>query len=351
MAKYPSGKKKIFSPKVTRHPLRKNTDPNFFVLSSLLRASPHFISGNYLAERLKMSRVGVWARVNKLRQAGLSIEGSQNRGYRLEGEPDFLIRPLLEAWLKECKVEYPIHLLENTDSTNSEAERLLASGEEAPFAVISHQQNSGRGRMGRKWHSPKEGNLYLSIGLRPNVELVKFRNFTLWLGISIGKFLKNHTGIEELMVKWPNDLVCNGKKIGGMLTEASIDCDQVRSMVFGIGLNINSSTANFPDDIRNHSTSLKDFTGKSWRIHEIAAKIIKICMQASQECLAGKEEQNLLREWKSMDYLKGKKVKVQSGKEIFSGEANGIEHTGGLVIKLRNGQQRIANAGEISLIR
>jgi BirA family biotin operon repressor/biotin-[acetyl-CoA-carboxylase] ligase len=350
MAQYPTGKKKIFYPKGKKNSPRKKLDPNLFVLSSLLQASPHYVSGNYLADRLKMSRVGVWSRVDKLRKAGLSIEASQNRGYRLAGEPDVLVRPLLEAWLRECKIDLPVHLLELSDSTNSEAERLLAMGHEAPFAVLSQKQTKGRGRMGKTWHSPKVGNLYLSIALRPNVELLKFRNFTLWQGISIGKFLRNHTGIENLLVKWPNDLIANNKKLGGMLTEASIDCDQVRSIVFGIGLNINSSPSDFPEEIKERSTSLKEISQLSWRMHEIAAKIIKVSLKASQECILGTADPLLMNEWQSMDFLSGRRVKIKNGKASYSGKADGIDPSGGLLIKLRNGRHKIAHAGEVSLI-
>lgn len=350
MAKYPTGKKKAFHPKGKKSSSRRKLNPNLFVLSSLLQASPHYVSGNYLADRLKMSRVGVWARVDKLRKAGVSIEASQNRGYRLAGEPDILVRPLLEAWLEHCNIAIPFHLHETTDSTNSEAERLLASGHTAPFAVLSHTQNTGRGRLGRKWHSPKGGNLYLSIALQPNVELVKFRNFTLWQGISIGKFLKSHTGIEHLQVKWPNDLICKNKKLGGMLTEASIDCDQVRSIVFGIGVNINSSPSQFPDEIKNKSTSLKELSQANWRMHELAAKIIKVCLKASEECFQGVADNKLFQEWAGMDFLAGKKVKIENGKESFHGKANGIDESGGLLIKLRNGKEKVVHAGEVSLI-
>ncbi|MEK9772008.1 MAG: biotin--[acetyl-CoA-carboxylase] ligase [Opitutae bacterium] len=350
MSQYPLGKKKVFKPVGSLSPsVQKN--PDSFLLSCLLQASPNYVSGNYIAERLKMSRVGIWARVDKLRKAGLLIEASQNRGYRLSAEPNLLVRPLLEAWLKECGIDYPFFLLENTDSTNSEAERLLANGQETPFVVISHQQETGRGRRGRKWHSPKGGNLYLSIALKPNVALVKFRNFTLWQGVSIGKFLKNHTGIESLSVKWPNDLICENKKIGGMLTEASIDCDQVRSMVFGIGLNVNSSTSHFPNDIRESSTSLMEISGTSWRIHELTAKIIKVSLQASQECLDGKADHMLVTEWEKMDFLLGKKVKFQNGIKTFSGTASGIDNSGGLIITSKDGKVQIAHAGEVSLIR
>ena len=111
MSEYLSGKKSVYSPRVKDRALKNMLDPDSFVLSSLLQASPHYLSGSYLAERLNMTRVAIWARVNKLRKFGLSIEASQNRGYRLAGEPDLLVKPLLEAWFKECKIDYPFYLL------------------------------------------------------------------------------------------------------------------------------------------------------------------------------------------------------------------------------------------------
>ncbi len=349
MAKYPKGIRKVLHPSKVKAKGIKTNDPNAFLLSSLLKASPQFISGNYLAEKLKMSRVGIWSRIDKLRKTGLLIEACQNRGYRLAGEPNTLVRPLLEAWFKECKLEYPFHLLDRVDSTNSEAERLLASGHRAPFIVLSHQQEKGRGRMGRKWHSPKGGNLYLSIALQPNVELVKFRNFTLWQGVSIGKFLQKHTGVEDLRVKWPNDLLLNNRKLAGMLTEASIDCDQVRSIVFGFGLNINSSIKQFPNDLQNISTSLKEETGMEWRIHELAAKIVRVSIKASKECMKEDSGEKLLQQWEEMDFLKGQKVTIQSGKDQFSGKANGIDASGALILQARNGKRKAVNSGEVSL--
>ena len=349
MAHYSRGRKKAFVPKNKTKPLKKPANPNAFLLSSLLQASPHYVSGNYLAERLKMSRVGIWARVDKLRKEGLVIEASQNRGYRLAGEPDLLVRPLLEAWLNEIKRDCPFYLFENIDSTNSEAERLLADGRDTPFAVLSHQQKKGRGRLGREWHSPRTGNLYLSIALRPNVDLVKLRNFTLWQGISIGKFLQKFTGIEELKVKWPNDFFCGDKKVAGILTEASINCDQVRSLVLGIGLNVNSNS--FPEKITDHATSLKNFSGSNWRIHELAAKLIGVCLDASDECLAGSANEKLFKEWNKFDYLRGKKVRIESGQQTFNGKAHGIDSSGGLLVKLRNGHSKVAHAGEVSLFK
>jgi biotin operon repressor BirA-like protein len=157
MAKYPKGIRKVLDPSKVKAKGIKTNDPNAFLLGSLLKASPQFISGNYLAEKLKMSRVGIWSRIDKLRKTGLLIEACQNRGYRLAGEPNILVRPLLEAWFKECKLEYPFHLLDRVDSTNSEAERLLASGHKAPFIVLSHQQEMDEAEWEESGTAQREG--------------------------------------------------------------------------------------------------------------------------------------------------------------------------------------------------
>ena len=172
MPKYPPGKRKNVIPQKSKARKSKTENPSSYVLRMLLGASPYYVSGSMLAQKLKMSRVGVWSRINKLRQAGLSIEASQNRGYRLADEPDLLNLPLIEAWMKECRKNCKVFVYDELDSTNSEAERLLANGEKAPFAVLANTQAKGRGRLGRNWHSPKGGNLYLSLAFRPNFHRV-----------------------------------------------------------------------------------------------------------------------------------------------------------------------------------
>lgn len=315
----------------------------------LLGASPYYVSGSMLAQKLKMSRVGVWSRINKLRQAGLSIEASQNRGYRLADEPDLLNLPLIEAWMKECRKNCKVFVYDELDSTNSEAERLLANGEKAPFAVLANTQAKGRGRLGRNWHSPKGGNLYLSLAFRPNVDLIKLRSFTLWQGLQIASLLRSLTGIEKASVKWPNDLVHEGKKFGGMLTEASIDCERVRSLIFGIGINVNCPQSRFPTSLSKIATSLEALKGESFRIHEIAAKVIRTSLEAYQACLKGGIEQNLLAKWDDFDALCGEKIQVSMGKEMIIGKALGIDPACGLKVKLRNGRIRTVHAGEVTL--
>ena len=329
--------------------LSPNNNPNSYVLSTLLSAQPHYVSGSFLAEKLNMSRVGIWSRIQKLRDAGLSIEASPNLGYRLSGEPNHLNASLMDARLHQCDVKCNFHLFDSTGSTNTEAEKLMAEGESTPLVVLANHQTTGRGRRGKIWHSPKGGNLYLSIGLRPKVELLKMKNFTLWQGIRICQFLRSYADIDHLHLKWPNDLFYDNQKIGGMLTETSIESDYVRSLVFGLGLNVNASNIKFPKTIKNCSTSLSTIKGAKFHIHELAAQLIKVILHASKQCFSGKADELLLKEWEKVDFLREKKIIINNGKEKLSGIANGIDQTGALSIKLRGGATKLVHSGEVSL--
>lgn len=347
MTKYPQGIRKA-APLKGSLSLPKDTDDlNAFLLRTLLRASPHYVSGNALAEKMKMSRVGVWSRVDKLRKSGLRIDACQNRGYCISEEPDLLNASLVSAWKEECGIRCPLYLSDRIDSTNSEAERLLAQGKDAPFAVAANRQFKGRGRLGRKWFSPEGSSLYLSLALRPEVQAVRLRNFSLWQGVKVCRFLQAHTGVEDIELKWPNDLVCKGLKIGGMLAEASIDCDHVRSLVFGIGLNVNLNEERYPVDLMGKCASLFSITKKKWRLHELMAKLLQVLLEASEECLRGNADSRLIEEWPRFDFLYGKRVKIGNGTKLVSGIARGIDPSGGLRVDSGRGQIQIAHAGEI----
>ncbi len=348
MAKYPSGLRKNIRPPGGKIK-SLSEDPSSFVLRLLLSASPYYVSGSVLAQRLKMSRVGVWARISKLRDAGLSIEASQNRGYRLAAEPDSFNQNLLEAWLQQIKKKCKVFVFNSIDSTNSEAERLLANGETAPFAVVANYQQKGRGRMGRSWHSPKTGNLHLSIAFRPNVDLIKLRTFTLWQGICIARKLRTMTGNEDISVKWPNDVVVNGRKIAGMLTEASIDSERVRSLVFGIGININSVSSQFPKPISKLSISLSDLVGQNFRVHEIAANFMSTILDGYNQCIEGLPNHELMKNWNELDALRDQNIKITRGKEKIVGRAIGIDENGAVKVKARNGVIQLIHSGEVTL--
>lgn len=338
MSKYPSGKRKKVIPKKTGIRREIDQDPNTFVLRLLLNAAPYYISGSIIAQQLKMSRVAVWSRIDKLRKAGLTIEASQNLGYRLAAEPNNFNASLIRAWFDQIGNNCNIFVYDNTDSTNDEAERLLANGANAPFAVLANNQTHGRGRRGRKWFSPGGGNLYLSLGFRPDVQALKLRNFTLWQGINICKFLRDFTGSDKIKVKWPNDIYYEDKKIAGMLTEASIDCERIKTLIFGIGLNINAPAKNYPKKLKRSLMTIQTLMGNQIRLHELSAMIIKIAMKSYIQTKSGESENLLIDQWQGLDAFYGKKVKVTTSNETVLGRAEGINIEGHFKVKLRNGR-------------
>jgi BirA family transcriptional regulator, biotin operon repressor / biotin---[acetyl-CoA-carboxylase] ligase len=349
VTKYPPGLRKSVKPQLKT---KGNTleNPSSLLLRLLLSASPYYVSGSVLADRLKMSRVGVWARISKLRKDGLLIEASQNRGYRLSAEPSKYNRPLMEAWIHQVQAKCKIFVHDTIDSTNSEVERLLANGEAGPFAVISNQQSNGRGRLGRKWYSPTSGNIHISVGFRPNVNLIKLRTFTLWQGVCIAELLRSFSANKSISLKWPNDLVVNEKKIAGMLTEASINSEEVRTLIFGIGINLNSSSKHFPKSLSDNSTSLKDLTGHKQRTHELSAQLIKTILSSYKQC-ADNNNKELFVKWGKLDALSQRNIEVSNGKEIIKGKAVGIDNDGSLKIKSRNGRIRLVQSGEVSVCK
>ena len=348
MTKYPPGQRKSVTPTIGIKG-SKSENPSILLLRMLLSASPFYVSGSIIAEKLKMSRVGVWARITKLREAGLIIEASQNRGYRLSAEPKRCNQSLLEALLLQAETKCKIFVHDSIDSTNSEAERLLANGEKGPFAVISNHQSNGRGRLGREWYSPTTGNINISVGFRPNISLIKLRTFTLWQGTCIAELLRSFSANDSISIKWPNDLVIKEKKLAGMLTEASIDSEQVRTLIFGIGINLNSSSKHFPKSLSKTSTSLKDLTEQNQRIHELSAQLIRTILLAYNKCVEGYSEKEIFDKWEKLDALYKKNVEISKGTELIKGKAIGIDTDGSLRIKSRNGRIRLVKSGEVSV--
>ena len=349
MSEYIKGQKKSYAHKIKKS-RKENEGINSYLLRLLLNASPYYISGNSIANSLKMSRVAVWARITKLRDEGFTIEASQNKGYRLAIEPNKVNKSLIEAWLTKKNIDCKLYVFDSLDSTNSEAERLLTNEKKIPFAILANKQHSGRGRLGKDWYSPSKGNLYVSIAFKPNLNALRLRKFTLWQGISICNYLRTLCKSQDIKLKWPNDLVVDDKKLGGMLTEAKIDCENIKSLVFGFGLNINSKVASFSKPINKIATSIYELNGKKTRINEISASIIKIILQSYNQCIIGIDDKLFIKEWDKLDSQLYNKISVKIGKNKYTGIANGIDNEGGLKLKLKNGRLKTFHSGEISTV-
>lgn len=318
------------------------------ILKALLEADGGFVSGNALAHRLAVSRVAIWSQIKKLQSEGFAIEAKRNSGYRLPALPPMLHPRLLEALLAEPWTETPIHFHESVDSTNSEAERLLASGTEAPFVVIAREQTAGRGRLGRAWFSGSSGNLYLTFAFQPNLPPQRMTTFTLRMGVAVCHFLNESQEVPAFL-KWPNDLLLDQKKIGGMLTEAKVDHDRIRNLIFGLGLNVNSRAQDLPADLQNLATSIAAATGKSRCIHRFTASLISTVLSTCRQFTAGENLDEFRKWWARYDALANQPVTARVGHDKIEGIARGIDADGHLRIERPDGSLFPVAAGDVTL--
>ncbi len=326
---------------------------NAELLQSFLQAEEgQYLSGQALAKQHGISRVAVNSRIRKLGEAGLQFEAVPRRGYRLQEEPEELHPDLLEAHLRTTPRSplgpESVHLLDETDSTNLEVERRLATGAGAPLAVIAKSQSQGRGRMGRTWHSTHPGNLYLSIGFRPETPGTALSSFSLWAGVRLAQAIGRSTG-EPVQVKWPNDLHVQGRKLAGILCEAKLELDRVQTLVFGLGLNVNQPAGDLPDDLRTPATSLRSLLQEQVPIHPLAIEVLAAVLDGYHACQQPGSSDRLQDEFASVDALHGQSVTTQNGPVQTQGTACGIDGHGNLLVETPEGTRLPIPAGDVTL--
>ena len=318
------------------------------ILREMLAREPNWVSGSALAEKLGITRVAVWQYMEKLRAAGFKFEARRARGYRILARPDTPHAALIETQLKVRPKNFSLIVLDETDSTNDEAARQLAAGRVAPFAVIARRQTRGRGRFGRVWHSEANGNLYVSIAFRPRVAPERMSAFTLWMGLNLCELLANFAQVAPGL-KWPNDILFDGRKAGGMLTEARVDADQIRDLVFGLGLNINSPAGGWPGDLSRRAISLAEVTGAPLDFNRLAAAILGRALLAYENFGDGSYTKTFADLWHRFDVLRGKSITLIEAGRRHHGIVSGLDDEGALLMRDSHGRSQRYRAGEVTL--
>ena len=322
--------------------------PETVILEELLAAEPGHVSGTALAKKLGMSRVAIWQYMEKLREQGFAFEAVRARGYRLTSKPVALNAALIQAYRHDHTADFTLQLLDEIDSTNDEAARQLAAGRTAPFAILARRQTKGRGRFGRVWHSESNGNLYLSFAFRPRLEPARMQMFTLWMGANICELIANFCRTAPGL-KWPNDLLFDGRKAGGMLTEARMDADHIRDLVFGLGLNVNSPAGGWPHELADKAVSLAEHTRHPLDINRFAAALIGRVLQAYERFVDGSYATAFADLWNRYDVLRGQAVAVLTGNQRVACTALGIDDEGSFMVRTDKGRTERFHAGEVTL--
>jgi BirA family biotin operon repressor/biotin-[acetyl-CoA-carboxylase] ligase len=313
-------------------------------LLSCLRAG-EFVSGEAIAEALGITRAAVAKRVSELRRRGFAITAAPRRGYRLDGEPDLLtsdvvVPKLTTAWLGRAWRHFA-----EIGSTNDEAAAWARAEAAAPSGavVVADAQTKGRGRLGRRWHSPPRESLYVSVVLRPPLPPHRVPPLTLAAGVAVAETLVAYDVTPAL--KWPNDVLLDGKKVAGILTEMSADLDHVHHVVVGIGVNLN--TRAFPDEIAAIATSLALVHGEPISRADFVALLCARLENWFNQFVADGAAP-IVAAWKQHARFFGQRVTVTAGRDRVEGIAEDLDDDGALRLRLADGRPFRVVAGEVT---
>jgi len=297
-----------------------------------------YISGEALAKKLGISRVAIWKQIQKLKDKGYEITSDQNLGYCLISRPDLLLPQEIQRGLSTNYIGKKIYYFPELKSTNIMAkEKTLhrAEGIDEGRLIIAERQSAGKGRLGREWFSPA-GGIWLSVILYPQLLPSYISRITLMTAVAVVRAIKICTQIES-QIKWPNDILINEKKVCGILTEMSAELDMISWVVVGIGINANIDHQDFPEDIQENTISLKETLGK-----EISrVKLVQTFLQEFEkyyEILKRREFFSILKEWKLYSHTLGRKIRIDMGEKIVTGEAVDINEEGALILKKGDGE-------------
>lgn len=315
------------------------------IISALKRNPDSFVSGETLAEFSGITRAGIWKQINQLREMGYEIESSSRKGYRLLHTPDLHPFEISEA-LATSRFGREIFFQNEVDSTNRWAKRLAAEGAVEGTLVLAESQTQGRGRLGRSWASAPGRGLWFSVILRPKINSAELAGMTILTAVSMAQAINGATGIQPL-IKWPNDLVFNGRKIAGILAEVNGEADLVNYLIIGLGLNVNHIKSDFPEELRSTATSLRMVNGSWLPRRPILQEFLRI-FEGNYQTLATTGLSEIIKYAKVHSATLGKTIRVNQGyHRILTGEAVDLDYDGSLWLKEPSGEMVHVYAGEI----
>lgn len=318
------------------------------ILKILKENEGSFISGEGLAEKVGISRPGVWKHINKLKEMGYDIQSQSGTGYRLMDVPDSLAHKEIVPNLETKWLAHSYHYLSNTTSTNDHALVLAAQGAPHGTLVVAEQQTKGRGRLRREWISLPNLGIYLSILLK-NPLPVRIAPQSSYIGsLAIVKMLREEFGITA-SIKWPNDVLINGRKAAGILTETQSDQDFSRFSVMGIGINVNHSEEELAGPLRYPATSIAMEVGFQVKRQRVLLSFLRQ-FEKDYDVFLKKGLSVLIPEFEAHSGVLGKTVTVICGNREVTGKAQGFNSDGALLLVGNDGVQQTIWVGDVSRV-
>ena len=307
------------------------------------------LSGQELAQRLGVSRNGVWRAVNKLKSMGYEIEAGTNRGYRLVSGSDVLSPENIRRQLGELESSIALEVRDSVDSTNTLVKHLAEQGGREGMVVIAQHQTAGKGRLGRSFYSPKGTGLYLSILLRPKFSAQEALSITTAAAVAVAEAVDQVTGKEggEAKIKWVNDVYYRYRKVCGILTEASIDFETggLHYAVLGIGVNLTPPPGGFGPDIAPVAGALFPQAPAPGTKTELAAAILSGFFRYYQDL----PRRSYMKEYQRRSLLTGVEITFQEGEALREGLVTGVDDQARLLVRLPGGETKVFSAGEVNI--
>lgn len=313
---------------------------------TILKEQPGFVSGQALCGWLGVSRTAVWKVIKQLEEEGYVIEAVRNKGYRLVEAADVMTEAEIGSQLCTERMGRSLVYLPQTDSTNIYARKLAQKGYPDGTLVVAESQTAGKGRRGRNWSSPAGSSIYMSLLLRPDIPPYCASMITLVAGMAVSQAVGEMTGLPA-RIKWPNDVVVNGRKICGILTEMSTEMESIHYIVTGIGINVNQQ--DFPEEIMATATSLRIEAAK-----KISRSALIACTMAWFEVyydqfLKTKDLSLLKAGYETMLANMGREVQVLDPDGAYKGICRGIDEAGRLLVDTLEGEPKRVLSGEVSV--
>jgi BirA family biotin operon repressor/biotin-[acetyl-CoA-carboxylase] ligase len=319
------------------------------LLAYLKEDKGNWISGESLSRKMAISRSAVWKQIHRLKGEGYVIDSSRKKGYLLRQSSDLLLESeVLDKLRTRIFGRKKIFHFVETDSTNIRAKVLADQGEPEGTIVIAESQTVGRGRRGRTWFSPSGEGIYVSLILRPALPPDEISRLTLLASVAVAETLLALTSLP-VKIKWPNDLIAGGKKLGGILTQVSTEMDAVDYVIIGLGLNVHTPANGFPEDLRDKATSIFRETGAPCsRIDLLRLYLEK--METWYNLSGSEGFSRVLERWKELSDVIGRQVSVDFLNGRHTGEVLDIDESGALILRDQEGKLQRIVSGDISLL-
>ena len=305
------------------------------IVRLLMEHATVVVSGTKIAQEISCHRSEVWRLIQQLRGLGVDVAGHPATGYRLRSVPDLLLPEILRPLVRGTIFDEHLHHFYKIGSTNTAAMTAAAEGAPEGSVFLAEEQTAGRGRGANTWQSPRSTGIYCSVVVRPTLPPSDVLVLSLAAGLAVRSAIQQIDSRVDADLKWPNDVLVDGKKVCGILTEMNAEATRVRHIVVGIGINVNQ--ASFPKELQ--ATSLRLSSGSEWSRVELAAALLKSLDREYRQLVENSDAQeSILRRFaESSTWVRGKAVRIDENGAGFEGTTEGLDARGFLQVRTQKG--------------